>query len=168
MNTDRCVSRVSLFRINVRSSGQHKCHSIMRPWYQMMTSQDPSGIAALEDPLPRMLVHLPSLPLISTSCTPVSLLPQERRAALRQAAGSGSPGPPKQGEKVNFFRDQTAGPARTLLLHGSRHKTCLFSQIRTPPVPLARGGPKYGCTTLPLHSRPSRPFSPSAWPFSGT
>ena len=41
---------VSLFRINVRLSGQRKCHSVMPTWYQMMTSRDPPGIAALEDP----------------------------------------------------------------------------------------------------------------------
>ena len=29
---------VSLFRINVRLSGRQKCHSVMLPWYQMMTS----------------------------------------------------------------------------------------------------------------------------------
>ena len=46
----KCTTGVSLFRINVRSSGQHKCRSVMPPWYQMMTSQDPSGTAALEDP----------------------------------------------------------------------------------------------------------------------
>ena len=28
---------VSLFRINVRLSGQHQCHSVRLPWYQMMT-----------------------------------------------------------------------------------------------------------------------------------
>ena len=40
---------LSLFRINVRLSGRHKCHSVRLPWYQMMTSWDPLGIAASED-----------------------------------------------------------------------------------------------------------------------
>ena len=30
--------QMSLFRINVRSSSQHKCHSVMPRWYQMMMS----------------------------------------------------------------------------------------------------------------------------------
>ena len=41
---------VSLFRINVRSSVQRKCHSVMPRWYQMMTPWDPRGIVALGDP----------------------------------------------------------------------------------------------------------------------
>ncbi len=28
---------VLLFRVNVRLSGRHKCHSVRLPWYQMMT-----------------------------------------------------------------------------------------------------------------------------------
>ena len=28
---------LSLFRINVRLSGQNKCRSVRLPWYQMMT-----------------------------------------------------------------------------------------------------------------------------------
>ena len=41
---------VSLFRINVRPSVQHKCHLVRLPWYQMMTSLDRPKVAALEDP----------------------------------------------------------------------------------------------------------------------
>ena len=40
---------VSLFRINVRLGGQHKCHSVRLRWYQVMASRVPRGIAASED-----------------------------------------------------------------------------------------------------------------------
>ncbi len=43
------VSFLWKFRENVRLSVQHKCHSVMPPWYQMMTSWDPPGIAPSED-----------------------------------------------------------------------------------------------------------------------
>ena len=43
------VYRVSLFRINVRLGGQHKCHSVRLRWYQVMASRAPRGIAASED-----------------------------------------------------------------------------------------------------------------------
>ena len=43
------TTAVSLFRINVRLGGQHKCHLVRRP-YQVMTSRAPRGIAASEDP----------------------------------------------------------------------------------------------------------------------
>ena len=45
-----CTTAVSLFRINVRSSGRHKCHSGVPPWYQILASWDLPGTAALEDP----------------------------------------------------------------------------------------------------------------------
>ena len=35
--TAQLALELSLFRINARSSGRHKCHSIMPRWYQMMS-----------------------------------------------------------------------------------------------------------------------------------
>ena len=45
-----CTTVVSLFRENVRLNGQHKCHSVRVPWYQMLTSRGPPRVAASEDP----------------------------------------------------------------------------------------------------------------------
>ena len=42
-------ARVSLFRINIRLGGQHKCHSVRLRWYQVTASRVPRGIAASED-----------------------------------------------------------------------------------------------------------------------
>ena len=41
---------VSKFRINVRLSGQHKCHSVRVPWYQMMALRGPPRVAVVVDP----------------------------------------------------------------------------------------------------------------------
>ena len=41
---------VSLFRINVRPSVQHKCHFVRPPWYQMLTSWAQPGVAAVVGP----------------------------------------------------------------------------------------------------------------------
>ena len=38
---------VSLFRINVRPSVQHKCHLVRLPWYQMLTSWAQPEVVAL-------------------------------------------------------------------------------------------------------------------------
>ena len=43
------AATVSLFRINVRLSGQHKCHSVRVPWYQMMALRGPPRVAVLVD-----------------------------------------------------------------------------------------------------------------------
>ena len=43
------TTAVSLFRINVRLGGRHKCHSVRLPRYQVMASRAPRGIAASED-----------------------------------------------------------------------------------------------------------------------
>ena len=44
------TTRVSKSRENVRSSVQHKCHSVRPGWYQMTTLRKPRGMVALEDP----------------------------------------------------------------------------------------------------------------------
>ena len=41
---------VSLFRINVRPSVQHKCHLVRLPWYQMLTSWAQPEVVALVGP----------------------------------------------------------------------------------------------------------------------
>ena len=41
---------VSLFRINVRPSVQHKCHLVRPPWYQMLTSWAQPEVAAVVGP----------------------------------------------------------------------------------------------------------------------
>ena len=46
---EKRTTAVSLFRINVRLGGQHKCHSVRLRWYQVMASRAPHGIAASED-----------------------------------------------------------------------------------------------------------------------
>ena len=42
-----CTTAVSLFRINVRSSGRHKCHSGVPPWYP-----DPGSVPGLRGTCP--------------------------------------------------------------------------------------------------------------------